>query len=298
MTKSTFAVSRDATGRRFVYEVEDEADKNHSSSDNNFDTIGEGYLYEVSGHPLCPVTTFELYISKLHPLQEALWQKPRLSVPDNSSAYWYCNVPMGDKALGKMMSEMSGKYGLSKRYTNHCVRVTSLQILDDEQIPERHIIRVSGHKSEASIKSYARKLSSSRKHAISDTFSRATGVLAATSASPSKKTTKNNQPAQPKVFSPKNVRSREQQFQVISVSPLSSLENYFELGNYNIDSSLSSSQTSKFLEAVEEAEGNVNLSASMVANGASFLPYTPAVQFTPNFTGCNTANFHFHYHQH
>ena len=298
MTKSTFAVSRDAAGRRFIYEVEDEADKNHSSSDNNFDTIGEGYLYEVSGHPLCPVTTFELYISKLHPLQEALWQKPRLSVPDSSSAYWYCNVPMGDKALGKMMSEMSGKYGLPKRYTNHCVRVTSLQILDDEQIPGRHIIRVSGHRSEGSIKSHARKLSSSRKRAISNTFSRATGVLAANNASPSKKTTKNNQPAQPKVFSPKNVRSREQQFQVIPVSPLSSLENYFELGNYNIDSSLSSSQTSKFLEAIEEAEANMNLSASMAANGASSLPYTPAVQFTPNFTGCNTVNFPFHYHQH
>ena len=33
MTKSTFAVSKDATGRRSGYEVEDEADKNHSSID-------------------------------------------------------------------------------------------------------------------------------------------------------------------------------------------------------------------------------------------------------------------------
>ena len=113
MTKSTFAVSRDATGRRFVSEVEDEADKNHSSSDNNFDTIGEGCLYEVPGHPLCPVTTFELYISKLHLPQEALCQKPRLFVPNKSSAYWSCNAPMGDKALGKMMSDMSAIYGLS-----------------------------------------------------------------------------------------------------------------------------------------------------------------------------------------
>ena len=34
------------------------------------------------------------------------------------------------------MSYMSAKYGFSKRYTNRCVRVTSLQILDEEQIPE------------------------------------------------------------------------------------------------------------------------------------------------------------------
>ena len=242
---------RDATRRRLVYEVENEADKSHSSSDNNFDIIGEGCLYEVPGHSLCPVTTFEFYISKLHPPQEALWQKPMLFVPDHSSAYWYCNAPIGDKALGKMMSDMSAQYGLSKRYTDQCVRVTSLQILDDEQIPGRHVIRVSGHKSEASIKSYERKLSSSRKSATFDTFSRATGVLAASNASPSKKTTKNKQPAQLKAFSPKYVPSREQQFQVIPVSSLSSLENYFEVGSYDIDSSLSSSQTLKFLEAVE-----------------------------------------------
>ena len=62
-----------------------------------------------------------------------------------------------------MMSYMSEKYDLSKRYTNHCVRVTSLQILDNDQFLGRRIIGVSGHKSEASIKSYARKLSSARK---------------------------------------------------------------------------------------------------------------------------------------
>ena len=156
-------------------------------------------------------------------------------------------------------------------------------------------MRVSGHKSEASIKSYARKLSPARKCSTSDTFSRATGILAANNASPSKKTTKSSQAAQLKVFSPKHISSREQQFQVIPVLPLSSLENYFEVGNYDIDSSLSSSKTSKFLEAVEEAETNMNLSTNMAANGAR---YTLAVQFTPNFTGFSTVNFHFHYHPH
>ena len=77
-----------------------------------------------------------------------------------------------------------------------------------------------------------------------------------------------------------------------------SLENYFEVGNYDFDSSLSSSQTSKFLKAREEAETNMNLRTNMAANGAIFLSYTPAVQFTPDFTGCNTVKFHFHYHPH
>ena len=197
-----------------------------------------------------------------------------------------------------MMSYMSAKYGLSKIYTNRCVLHHCKFLMTNKSRKDISYVRVSGHKSEASIKFYARKLSSSRKRAISDTFSRATGILAANNASLSKKTTKNNQAALPKVFSPNTSQAESSKFQVIPVSPLPSLENYFEVGNYDFDSSLSSSQTSKFLQAVEEAETNMNLSANMAANGASFLPYTPAVQFTPNFTGCNTVNFHFHYHSH
>ena len=75
------------------------------------------------------------------------------------------------------MAEMSKKYELSKQYTNHCVDVTSLQLLDDEKIPSRHIIRISGHKSESKIKTCARKFSSARTTNTSDVFHKATGIL-------------------------------------------------------------------------------------------------------------------------
>ena len=119
------------------------------------------------------------------------------------------------------MSYTSAKYGLSKRYTNRCVLHHCKFLMSNKSWKDISYVRVSGHKSKASIKSYARKLSCSTKRAISDTFSRATGVLAANNASLPKKTTKNKQATQPKVFSPKHVSSREQQFQVIPVSPLS-----------------------------------------------------------------------------
>ena len=120
-----------------------------------------------------------------------------------------------------MMSYTSAKYGLSKRYTNRCVLHHCKFLVLNKSWKDIPYVRVSGHKSEASIKSYARKLSSSTKHAIFDTFRRSTKVLAANNASITKKTTKNNHPAHPKVFSLKHVSSREQQFQVIPVSPLS-----------------------------------------------------------------------------
>ena len=120
-----------------------------------------------------------------------------------------------------MMSYTFAKYGLFKRYTNRCVLHHCRFLVSNKSRKDIPYVRVSGHKSEASIKSYARKLSSSAKHAISDTFSRTTEVLAANNASIPKKTTKNNHAAHQKVFSPKHVSSREQQFQVIPVSPLS-----------------------------------------------------------------------------
>ena len=119
------------------------------------------------------------------------------------------------------MSHISAKYGLSKGYTYRCVLHHCKFLMLNKSWEDISYVRVGGNKSEASIKSYARKLSSSTKRAISDTFSRATGVLVADNASLPKKTTKNNQAAQPRVFSPKHVSSREQQFQVIPVSPLS-----------------------------------------------------------------------------
>ena len=116
------------------------------------------------------VRTFTKYLSLLHPSHTALWQRPRETVKPNDLT-WYCAVPLGEKSLGNMMPKLSLKYGLSTRYTNHSIRVTSLQVLEDENIEGRHIIRISGHKSVDSVQNYARRLSTSRKRGISSVFS-------------------------------------------------------------------------------------------------------------------------------
>ena len=77
MTKSSFAVAIDATGAKFVFQVEDECDKNHNENDTSSDTPGEGSMYAVDGHSLCPVKTFELYKSKLSPNCPFLRTKPK-----------------------------------------------------------------------------------------------------------------------------------------------------------------------------------------------------------------------------
>ena len=67
LTKQTFAVQADATGKKYVYQALDELDKNHRGKDQPDYSPGEGRMYERPNSPYCPVKTFELYLSKLNP---------------------------------------------------------------------------------------------------------------------------------------------------------------------------------------------------------------------------------------
>ena len=62
-----------------------------------------------------------------------------------------------------------------KRYTNHSLRVTSMQVLEDGNVETRHIIRVSGHKSAESVSNYARRLSAAKKRNLSSILSDSLG---------------------------------------------------------------------------------------------------------------------------
>jgi integrase len=65
--------------------------------------------------------------------------------------------------LAKMMPYISEQAKLSFRYRNHSFRATAITALDDTGIEARHIMRTSGHKSEVSIRSYAKRLSENKK---------------------------------------------------------------------------------------------------------------------------------------
>ena len=58
-------------------------------------------------------------------------------------------------AAGKISKELK----LSQKYTNHCIRATAVLLLDECNFEARHIMCVSGHKSDSRIRSYSRRLS-------------------------------------------------------------------------------------------------------------------------------------------
>jgi hypothetical protein len=91
---------------------------------------------------------------------------------EQTSDIWYFGAPLGKNTLSRMMSTISRQAGLSKIYTNHCLRATSITKLDRNGFEARHIMRASGHKSESSIRSYSTHLSEEQQRDMSDCLSK------------------------------------------------------------------------------------------------------------------------------
>lgn len=150
LKKSDFAVKTNDKGVKYVTKISDELTKNHRE-DNEPEEGGS--MYETGG-PFCPVASFEKYIGHLNPNNEFLFQRPKKEKPDNE--LWYDNMVVGERTLGNKMKEISTEAKLSRTYTNHSIRATSITLLDKAGFEARHIMTVSGHRNESSIRSYSK----------------------------------------------------------------------------------------------------------------------------------------------
>ena len=204
MTKNTFQICTDNDGRRYLHQIIKECDKNHKEDDMS--ESDEARIYEIKGQnnicikiivtlkiakpvnkqscgmitqreiinfiisdsKICPVSTFELYLSKLNPTVDYLWQRPKTKFDPYTAQYWFDAAPIGRDPLNWHMKIISKKAGLSQIYTNHCIRATVITTLDDKGFEARHIMATTGHKSESSIRSYAKKCPPQKRRKISD----------------------------------------------------------------------------------------------------------------------------------
>lgn len=67
---------------------------------------------------------------------------------------WYAPFPLGVNKLSSMMSRMSVEAGLSRRYTNHCIRATVVNGLKRAGVDLLSIMAVTGHKAFKSFEYY------------------------------------------------------------------------------------------------------------------------------------------------
>ena len=157
----------DASGIHYIVQVKDELTKNRR--ENNEAEEG-GYMFEKIGDPLCPVASFEKNVSKLNPHCGAFFQRPKKK---SSDGFRNKNPCIGKNTLGNKLKAISKLANLSREYTNHSIRATSVTILDECGFEVHHIMCVSGHRSEVSIRSYDSKTKSGIKLAMSTGLSNA-----------------------------------------------------------------------------------------------------------------------------
>ncbi|CAB3980028.1 hypothetical protein AC249_AIPGENE19185 [Paramuricea clavata] len=165
MTKETFELAVNSAGKQYIFQNVGELDKN--DCDLTTGAVSQGRMYEQPGEPTCRVESFLKYLSKLNKGIPALWQRPLDSFNPNNES-WYYKAPLGKNMLGTMMSKISRQGQLSQRYTNHSIRSTAITVLDEAGYEAGHIMAISGHKNEASIRSYSSNVSEDQSRDMSN----------------------------------------------------------------------------------------------------------------------------------
>ncbi|XP_064473679.1 uncharacterized protein LOC135388209 isoform X2 [Ornithodoros turicata] len=79
-------------------------------------------VFDDPDSPLCPVKTFQLYLSKLNLACPALFQRPHDGIT-KSSRFWFHMFPLNNTMLALMMYDISKDAGLSRVYPNFCTQV-------------------------------------------------------------------------------------------------------------------------------------------------------------------------------
>lgn len=77
----------------------------------------------LSDDHMCPVKSFMKYRGHLSESCTNLFQRPNARYHQTDEK-WY-NYPLGKNTIGQIMPSISQKAGLSTRYTNHSLHVTS-----------------------------------------------------------------------------------------------------------------------------------------------------------------------------
>ena len=161
--KDSFVVKTDENGREYVTLGYNELEKNHQGLEKN-DIGEEPRMYGQAGD-LCPVSSFKLYISKLHSECPAFFQRANMNY--KNSGQWYYNMPIGKNTLSSMMKNMSQAAGLSRLYTNHCLRVTAISVLRARGVDSEDIRTVFRHRSTDGLKPYCQGPTDGRRYDMS-----------------------------------------------------------------------------------------------------------------------------------
>lgn len=126
-----------------------------------------------TGTKSSPVKMLKTFLNKTDTAATRLFNqciKEAIHSPQQQSV-WYSAKSLGVSTFRNFLPDICKQSGCSKRYTSHCLRATAIQAMSDEGFKTRQIMYMSGHRNEASIRSYNKDYSSDQKQSISSDLS-------------------------------------------------------------------------------------------------------------------------------
>lgn len=106
----------------------------------------------------CFVHQLDFYFSKLPKYafeKDILFVRPKANKPSSSEVPWYESAAVGKNSLATMIREMCKEGGVGKK-TNHSLRASGTTAMFQNNVPERVIQSVTGHRSLEALRSYER----------------------------------------------------------------------------------------------------------------------------------------------
>ena len=140
-------------------------------------------MFSVPGSDRDPVKAYHLHASKkpeqMNSADRPFYFAVNYTKLAQSSKPWFEAAPMGINKFNSLMKTMAQKGGLhAENLTNHSARKRMIQKLNDQEVPQTHIMQVSGHKNVQSLNNYS-SLSEKQQRDISNIQSASTsGSLA------------------------------------------------------------------------------------------------------------------------
>ena len=137
----------------YIAMLHDETTKNHPGGVSDVESYDKNGLMYKTNSPTDGYSALELFLSKLNPECEALFQYAKRNWRP-SDKIWCENRPLGINKVLTMMEDISSAAGLSRIYTNPSVRATAISLWSTAGLINREIMAKSGHHNESTLKSY------------------------------------------------------------------------------------------------------------------------------------------------
>lgn len=159
LTKDSIICKTSSTGKRYLALNHEILTKNSKASlqQKEFMDEKEPRAYEnETCRAECPVTAWEFYLQQINHTPN-LFPKP-CKTHSKKISEWYAPVQtVGKNTIDNLMANISSDLKLSRRYTNHCIRVTLVTVLKENGYTNTDICSYTGHKNPQSVERYARK---------------------------------------------------------------------------------------------------------------------------------------------